>query len=277
MSDSQIPEDVRASTPFHAQGRVIVVTGGGSGIGRALVQRFVAEGARCVVAADRDEAAARDAARQAGPAAVAVFCDVASEPGTRGLIETTEARFGPIDLFCANAGVSVQGGAGLPDGQWQRLWEINVMAHVHAARQLVPRMLARGGGHLLFTASAAGLLSQFDAPYAVTKHAALAFAEWLSIAHGGQGLGVSCLCPQGVDTPLFRAESAARQQGMSAQVRTPQEVAALVVQALAEGRFLILTHPETQEYVARRALTRERWLRGMRKLQGVAQASLPGP
>lgn len=266
-----------ASIPFSAEGQVVVVTGGASGIGRALAQQFLQDGARCVVLADRDEAAARAAAQALGPGAVAVFCDVAVEQGTRRLIDDTEARFGPIGLLCANAGVSAAGGEQLPDAQWQRLWDINVMAHVHAARLLVPRMLARGGGHLLVTASAAGLLSQFDAPYAVTKHAAVAFAEWLSIAYGEQGLGVSCLCPQGVDTPLFRAEPQERQQRMSADVRSPAEVARTVSQGLAEGRFLILSHPQTQDFVARRALARERWLRGMRKLQGVAQASLPNP
>lgn len=255
-----------ASTPFHVAGKVIVVTGGASGIGLAMARRFLHDGAATVVIADRRATAAQQAAKELGAQAMA--CDVSEESQTRRLVDETEARFGPIDLFCANAGVSIDGGEQLPDSDWQRLWQVNVMAIVHAARVLTPRMLARGGGHFLITASAAGLLSQADAPYAVTKHAALSFAEWLSIKYGARGLGVSCLCPLGVDTPLFRAEPAAKRARMSERVLTANEVADSVAVALREGRFLILSHEETQGFVERRALDRERWLRGMRKLQG---------
>lgn len=252
---------------WSARGRVVVVTGGASGIGAALARRYARDGARVVVA-DRDAAAARTVAAEIGGTAQA--CDVAQEAQTIHLIDDTESRIGPIALFCANAGVSVRGGEELPDRDWQRLWDINLMAHVHAARALVPRMLARGKGRFLFTASAAGLLSQFDAPYAVTKHAAVAFAEWLSITYGDRGIVVSCLCPGGVDTPLFRAESAQRQALMSAQVISPEAVADVAVRGVAEGRALVLSHPDVQGFVERRATEHERWLRGMRRLHARA-------
>lgn len=158
-----------------------------------------------------------------------------------------------------------------PDADWQRLWQINVMAHVHAARALVPRMLARGGGHLLFTASAAGLLSQFDAPYAVTKHAAVAHAEWLAITHGGEGLGVSCLCPLGVDTPMLQAEAGARRELMSAGLLSAEAVAQATLDALAADEFLILPHPQVREYMRRRGDDHARWLQAMRQFHAQAR------
>jgi NAD(P)-dependent dehydrogenase (short-subunit alcohol dehydrogenase family) len=249
-------------------GAVVVVTGGGSGIGAAMARRFAKEGAAHVVVTDRDAAAAQAVAREIGGHAVAA--DATHEHQTRALIDWAESHCGPIDLFCANAGVTAHGGVELPDAQWQRLWQVNVMAHVHAARELVPRMLQRGRGHLLFTASAAGLLSQFDAPYAVTKHAAVAFAEWLSITHGDQGLGVSCLCPQGVDTPMLRAEDDTRRELMSQGLLSADAVADAVVRGLAAGDFLILPHPEVADYMRRRADDHPRWLRSMRRLHAQA-------
>jgi NAD(P)-dependent dehydrogenase (short-subunit alcohol dehydrogenase family) len=254
------------------QGRVVVVTGGGSGIGAALVRRFAAEGARAVVVVDRDEAAARAVAGPCGGKGHAAQLDVADGVATAALVERVENELGPIGPFCANAGVGVPEGPYPPDAVWQRLWGVHLMAHVHAARALVPRMTARataqeGGGWLLFTASAAGLLSQPDAPYAVTKHAAVAHAEWLAITHGGQGLGVACLCPGAVDTPMLRAEPAARRAAVSTgqAALSADEVAGIVVQGLAEERFLILTQPQVAEWEARKVADRERWLRGMRR------------
>lgn len=250
-------------------GAVVVITGGGSGIGAAMAQRFMNEGAAHVVVSDRDADAAQAVAQAIGGHAVAA--DVAQECQTRALIDWAEAHCGPIDLFCANAGMTARGGVELPDAQWQQLWQVNVMAHVHAARALVPRMLKRGRGHLLFTASAAGLLSQFDAPYAVTKHAAVALAEWLSITHGGQGLGVSCLCPQGVDTPMLRAEDDTRRALMSQGLLSADMVAEAVVRGLEAGDFLILPHPEVAVYMQRRGDDHARWLHSMRRLHAQAR------
>lgn len=251
------------------QDTVVVVTGGGSGIGAALARACAQAGAAQVVVSDRDAAAAETVARAIGGHAMAA--DVADEAQTVALIDETERRFGPIGLFCANAGVSVQGGVERPDADWQRLWQINVMAHVHAARALVPRMLARGGGHLLFTASAAGLLSQFDAPYAVTKHAAVAHAEWLAITHGGEGLGVSCLCPLGVDTPMLQAEAGARRELMSAGLLSAEAVAQATLDGLAADEFLILPHPQVREYMRRRGDDHARWLQTMRQFHAQAR------
>jgi NAD(P)-dependent dehydrogenase (short-subunit alcohol dehydrogenase family) len=249
-------------------GAVVVITGGGSGIGAAMARRFAKEGARHVVVSDREEASAQAVAREIGGHAVPV--DVAQEHQTRGLIDWVESHCGPIDLFCANAGITARGGVELPDEQWQRLWQVNLMAHVHAARVLVPRMTQRGRGHLLFTASAAGLLSQFDVAYAVTKHAAVALAEWLSITHGDQGLGVSCLCPLGVDTPMLRAEDDTRRELMSHGLISPDAVAAAVMHGLSADEFLILPHPEVREFMRRRAEDHPRWLRSMRRLHAQA-------
>ena len=181
--------------------RIIVVTGAASGIGRALAQRFHKEGAKLIVCSDIDGDGATETATSVG--GVAFRTDVSKEADIVHLIETVEKDHGPIDLFCSNAGIGIGGGAEAPDEGWQRIWDINVMAHVWAARHLVPRMAARGGGYLLNTASAAGLLSQIgSAPYAVTKHAAVGLAEWLSITHGDQGIKVSVLCPQAVRTAM---------------------------------------------------------------------------
>jgi len=255
--------------------KVAVVTGGASGIGRALAGRFVAEGARAVVVADLDEAAARAAAGDVG-AALGLAVDVSSDADTQRLIETTEARFGPVDLFCANAGIGSGLGLDAPDDVWDRMLDVNVRAHVLAARRLVPGWLARGQGYFLSTASAAGLLTQIgDAPYAVTKHAAVAFAEWLAVTYGQRGVGVSCLCPMGVDTPLLRGGLGLEDdEGLGARVveaagaiLQPEEVADVVVRGLADERFLILPHPEVGEFFRRRSTDHDRWLHGMQRLQ----------
>src|SRR5262245_1511559 len=245
--------------------RVCVVTGGASGIGRALATRFAADGARAVVVVDRDAGGTQAVAGSIG--GIAMPADVASEDDIRRVIDHTETRCGPIDLFCSNAGILVAGGPEVPTAEWQRIWDVNVMAHVLVARHLVPRMLARGGGYLLNTASAAGLLSQIgSAPYAVTKHAAVAFAEWLSITYGDRGLVVSVLCPQAVRTAMTDGIPGGGVAGIDGMLE-PEQIAEVVVEGLAEERFLILPHPTVAEYVRRKGEDVERWLRGMRRLQ----------
>ncbi|MFP5260580.1 MAG: SDR family oxidoreductase [Blastocatellia bacterium] len=244
--------------------RVAVVTGGGNGIGRALCRRFAAEGAAGVVVADLDaDAAARVAEEING---LAVTTDVSVEADIARLVDGATTRYGRVDLFCSNAGIGVDGGAEASDADWQRIWQINVMAHVYAARAVLPAMIERGEGYLLQTASAAGLLSQIgSAPYSVTKHAALAFAEWLAITHGGAGIRVSCLCPQGVRTEML--EKARGGAFLRDGALEPEQVADCVVKALAEERFLILPHAEVAEYFRRKADDYDRWIRGMRRLQ----------
>ena len=248
-------------------GAVAVVTGGGNGIGRALCRRFAAEGARGVVVSDIDGAAAEAVAEEIG--GLAVRTDVSSEADVVELVERAEAQFGPIDLFCANAGIGVLGGVDVSDGDWDRIWSINVMAHVYAARALLPGWLARGEGYLLHTASAAGLLTNLGtAPYSVTKHAVVGLAEWLAITHGDAGIKVSCLCPQGVRTNMLsQASAAGGGQLLDPTAIEPEQVADAVVQGLADERFLILPHPEVAEFFQRKANDYDRWLGGMRKLQ----------
>lgn len=256
-------------------GKVVVVTGGASGIGKALCERFGAEGAAAVVVADIDDRGAAQVARGlegSGTRARAIRCDVADERQIAALVQTTEAEIGAIGLFCSNAGIAIAGGVEVADADWERIWAVNVMAHVRAARALVPLMAARGGGYLLTTASAAGLLTNLgSAPYSVTKHAAVALAEWLSITHAADGIRVSCLCPQGVRTPMLLGgldadePSAASVLAAGAMIE-PEAVADAVVHALAEERFLVLPHPEVAVYERHRAEDRERWLAGMRRL-----------
>ncbi len=246
--------------------RVVVVTGGASGIGRALAERFVAERARAVIIADVAPGLTSVAA---DIGAHPVRCDVSSEADIVALIDSVETAHGPIDLFCANAGIGSNGGLDLPDDVWRRTIDINLMAHVYSARALIPRMAARGGGYLLHTASAAGLLtSPGAAPYAVTKHAAVALAEWIAITHGHEGIKISCLCPQGVTTPLVMdtpgelATDVVIAQGMI----EPADVADAVVTGLRDERFLILPHPQVREYAVNRASDHDRWIRGMQRL-----------
>ncbi|MBW2413997.1 MAG: SDR family oxidoreductase [Deltaproteobacteria bacterium] len=242
----------------------VVVTGGASGIGRSLCLRFATEGARAVVVADRDEEGAARVAVECGGEPFAL--DVSDEAGVRALVAQAEERSGPVDLFVSNAGIGIGGGVEVPDDEWQRIWDINVMAHVYAARALLPGILERGEGYLVSTASAAGLLTQIgSAPYAVTKHAAVALAEWLAVTYGERGLKVSVLCPQAVRTAMTAGGDggAAGVDGMM----EPEQVADCVVEALDEERFLILPHPEVEEYMQRKAGDYDRWLRGMQRLQ----------
>ena len=243
--------------------KIIVVTGAASGIGRALAQRFAAEGAKAVVCVDRNEPGAQATATAIGGTAFRV--DVSKEDEIAGLIETVERDIGPIDLFCSNAGIGVGGGAEAANADWQRIWDINVMSHVWAARHLVPRMVARGGGYLLNTASAAGLLSQIgSAPYAVTKHAAVGLAEWLAITHGDDGIKVSVLCPQAVRTAMTAGnpDGVASIDGMM----EPEELAEVTVGCIEREEFLILPHPEVLQYMRNKTNDYGRWIGGMRKL-----------
>jgi NAD(P)-dependent dehydrogenase (short-subunit alcohol dehydrogenase family) len=244
-------------------GRVAVVTGGAHGIGAALARRFAAEGARMVVVADIDFPSAQRLAGEIGGFAASV--DVTQEADVQRLVEETIQRFGTIDLFCSNAGIFIDGGVDTPDATWKRILDVNVMAHIYAARAVLPRMLARGEGYLLQTVSAAGLLTSIgSAPYAVTKHAAMALAEWIAITHGDEGIKVSVICPQGVRTNMLMndPENFLVEGSVSAE-----EVAEAAIRGIADERFLILPHPEVAEYFRRKAQDYDRWLRGMRRLQ----------
>jgi NAD(P)-dependent dehydrogenase (short-subunit alcohol dehydrogenase family) len=251
--------------------RHVVVTGAARGIGAALARRFAAAGARVVVADIGDTSSVADSL----PQAVGVTVDVGSEQGNVDLIARAEEAFGPIDLFFANAGVG--GGTDLdtPEESWQQAFDVNINAHRWAAKHLIDGWLARGEGYFCSTASAAGLLVQIgSAPYTVTKRAAVAFAEWLSVTYGDRGVRVSCLCPQGVNTDMLRAgDDPALGGGGTQVVRSagvvlePEQVADVVADAIAEERFLILPHPEVHEFVRRKADDPDRWLAGMRKLQ----------
>lgn len=246
--------------------KVAVVTGGANGIGRALCRRFAAEGARAVVVADMDSEGAAKLAEEID--GISVATDVSIEADIVNLVNRAMAAYGAIDLFCSNAGIGTPGGADEPNDVWQRIWEVNVMAHVYAARAVIPAMRARGEGYILATASAAGLLAQIgSAPYSVTKHAAVAFAEWLSITHGNAGIKVSCLCPQGVNTDLLRRSAGGPGDFLRENALEPEDVADAVVKGIDEERFLILPHPEVEEYFRRKGMDYDRWLRGMRRLQ----------
>jgi len=246
--------------------RVVVVTGGARGIGRALARRFASAGAEIVIVADVDPDSAWAVAREIG--GMAIRCDVSRETEVARLVEKVEIAKGRIDIFCSNAGIGVGGGPETANAEWQRIWDVNVMAHVYVARHVLPGMLARKEGYLLGTVSAAGLLNHmFAAPYGVTKAAALSFFEWLSIAHGDDGIRVSCLCPQGVKTDMLAAE---RRQGLdflTATALEPDQVAEIVLQGIRDEKFLILPHPEVADYFSRKATDYDRWLKGMRRLR----------
>jgi NAD(P)-dependent dehydrogenase (short-subunit alcohol dehydrogenase family) len=261
-------------------GKVAVVTGGASGIGRAMAMRFAAAGARGVVVADLNGAGARAVASEIAAAhpdrAIGVTCDVTLETQVAELTAAAEEAFGPIDLFCANAGVAVGTDPATPDDVWDLAFDVNIRAHILAARHLLPGWLERGSGYFLSTASAAGLLSQIgSAPYAVTKHAAVAFAEWLSITYRDRGVRVSCLCPMGVNTSMLNSglglegmeRAVAATVTAAGAVLEPEEVAEVVVEGLRDERFLILPHPEVLTFFQRKASDYDRWLAGMRRLQ----------
>jgi len=243
--------------------KIVVVTGAASGIGRALAHRFKQEGAKLVVCSDLNRDGAAKTAKDVE--GIAFTTDVSREEDIKRLIEDVETKHGAIDLFCSNAGIGFAGGPEVSNERWQKIWDVNVMAHVWAARHLLPRMLARGGGYLFSTASAAGLLSQIgSAPYAVTKHAAVAFAEWLAITYGDRGIKVSVLCPQAVRTAMTAGnpDGVASVDGMI----EPEVVAEACVRAIAAEDILVLPHAEVHEYMQRKANDPNRWIAGMRKL-----------
>ena len=247
-------------------GRVVVVTGAAQGIGRALARRFATGGASAVIVADRNGDGARSVAGEIH--GTAVQCDMSDEADVKRLVERVEAEHGRIDIFCSNAGIAVAGGPEAPDSEWQRIWEVNVMAHVYVARHALPGMLRRREGYLLGTVSAAGLLNHvLAAPYGVTKAAALSFFEWLSIAHGDEGVRVSCLCPQGVRTDMLAAESREGIEFLTATALEPEQVAEEVLDGIRRESFLILPHPDVADYFRRKADDYDRWLRGMRRLR----------
>ena len=258
-------------------GKVVVITGGGSGIGAAMARRFAADGAEAVVVADLNLDSARQVAAEIGGAAEAL--DVADAAAVTDLAERTIARFGRVDLYCSNAGFATGVELDDPADLWHKAYDVHVMSHVYAARALLPHMLERGSGYLLNTASAAGLLtSPGDAPYSVTKHGAVALAEWLAVTYGGRGVGVSVLCPLGVATPLLMDPIAAGEPGAlavaaSGTIITAEQVADAVVAGLAAERFLILPHPEVGTFWAQKASDPDRWLAGVRRL--VAQQNRP--
>jgi NAD(P)-dependent dehydrogenase (short-subunit alcohol dehydrogenase family) len=245
--------------------KIAVVTGAASGIGRELAHRFTAEGAARVVVADLNADGVAEVANEIG--AVAMPCNVGVEAEVNALVEKTEKNVGPIDLFCSNAGIAVSGALETPISEWERCWQVNTMSHIYAARAVVPAMIERGGGYILNTVSAAGLLSQIgSATYSVTKHAAIGFAEWLSITYGDKGIKVSVLCPQAVRTAMTAGLENGGVAGVDGMIETGQ-LADTVIETLAEERFLILPHPQVEVYMQRKTADYDRWLAGMRRLQ----------
>jgi NAD(P)-dependent dehydrogenase (short-subunit alcohol dehydrogenase family) len=257
-------------------GAGVVVTGGGHGIGRAIAARMAAQGARVVVN-DIDEEAAREVANEIG-GGVAVPGDAASEDGVAELVATARDHLGKIDVYFANAGVDVGQGLDAPAEDWARAIDVNLMAHVRAAQQLVPAWLETGGGRLVVTASAAGLLTMLGSPvYSVTKHAAIGFAEWLSATYGHRGVVVQAICPQGVRTRMLDQAGPLQELLSHDTALEPEQVADAVYHALQDDRFLILPHPEVAKYYAFRATNTDGWLAGMRKLQAKLDAAAAGP
>ena len=260
------------------EGRHTVVTGAASGIGRALALRFAEEGARAVTVADFNEAGAREVADQIG--GVAVRFDAGDPGDVAALVSRATEANGPIDLFFSNAGVpGPDGGPEGPDEEWDATWRINVMSHVWASRAVLPAMVERGEGYLVNTASAAGLLTQVSAlAYSVTKAAAVSLAEWLHITYGDAGIRVSCLCPQGVRTPMLdlaMEEPAGAAALAAGGFLEPEDVAASVVDGIREERFLILPHEEVARHLALKGADPERWLKGMRRIVRDARGSEP--
>lgn len=245
--------------------KVVVVTGAGSGIGEAIARRISQESPRGLVLADINEVGINRLSDELGATPITV--DVSSEADNQRLIDSASQLFGPIDLFCANAGIGFLGNEQTEASEWERMWQINTMSHVYAARYLIPGWLGRGEGYFLSTASAAGLLTNLKAAqYSVTKHAAVAFSEWLAVTYGDRGIRVSCLCPMGVDTPLLDVDSDFRKLLEPDAIPAPA-VAEAVVAGIRAEKFLILPHPEVERYIQNKANDYDRWIVGMQKLQ----------
>jgi NAD(P)-dependent dehydrogenase (short-subunit alcohol dehydrogenase family) len=263
------------------EGKNVVVTGASGGIGGSLVRALLERGARSVVAADLNAGGVERLSEELGATRVlARVLDVADEGATRSLVAELEGTIGSIDVWFANAGLATGSGVDGLDEDWERQWRINVMSHVYAARALLPRWIERGEGHLVTTASMAGILTAVgDAAYSTTKHAAVGFSEWLAFTYAGQGVGVSCVCPGAVDTAMLRAGGAGDAAKASAvigggDVLAPEEAAVQILDGLEQNLFLILTHPEMHEFVVGKAQDPERWIRGMTKLWARAQSLL---
>lgn len=255
--------------------KVIVVTGGAGGIGAGLLRRFAQEGAAGLVVADLDPL--RTATMAAEVNGLAVPTDVSKEAEIQALIARATQHYGRVDVLCSNAGIIVDGGLDTPDADWQRCWDVNLMAHVYGARAVLPQMLERGEGYLLNTASAAGLLAHpTSATYNVSKHAAVSLAEWLAMNYGDKGIRVSCLCPQGVRTEMLLGKTGDRQNFLVAGSVSTEEVAEVVIQAMRDERFLVLPHPEVLGYVQGKAADHDRWLGGMRRLRAKSEAMASG-
>ena len=245
--------------------KIAIVTGAGSGIGRAMAKQFIKEGARQVIIADLLFVFKQKTAYEIG--ARAIKTDVANEQEVINLIRTVEQDYGQIDLLCNNAGIGVGGGPETPNEDWQRIWEINVMAHIYATRAALPNMLQRGEGYILNTASAAGLLTQIgSAPYAVTKHAAVAYAEWLAVTYGDRGIKVSALCPQAVRTAMTANIEGGGVAGVDGMME-PEELCDSVIDTLNAETFLVLPHKEVLTYMQRKTADYDRWIKGMMRLQ----------
>ncbi len=250
---------------MHLKDKVIVITGAGSGIGEALARRFAEESPAGLVLADLNMTTVEGVAADIG--AIARQTDVSDPDANKALIEETEDRFGPIDLFCANAGIGFVGDEQTDPSDWDRMWQVNLMSHVHAAKHLIPGWVARGEGYFLSTASAAGLLTNLKAvQYSVTKHAAVSFAEWLSVTYGYAGVKVSCLCPMGVNTPFVRTATEFEAL-LGPDLIEAAAVADAVVDGIAHESFLILPHPDVERFFQNKANDYDRWIEGMRKLQ----------
>ena len=279
MSQTDVPSPPSPRSPV--AGKVVAITGAASGIGRAMANVFAAAGAKALSLSDimpgAVETVADEIAATHGIEVLATITDVSDETQVEAFIDRTEEHLGPIDLFCGNAGIFVFGGPEVSTTDWDRIMGVNVMAHVYASRVLVPRMIERGGGTLLLTVSAAGLLTQIgSAPYSVTKHAALGLAEWLSITYGDQGLTVHALCPQAVATGMTAGIDGGGVAGVDGML-SAEAVAEAALTGLGAGELLIFPHAEVQEYARRRADDHERWLRGMRRLQGLFADFVPPP
>jgi len=246
--------------------KIIVVTGAASGIGRELVKRFTAEGAKAIMAADINQEGVEETAKMFGCSSRRV--DVSNEQDIIDLIEQTEETLGPIDLFCSNAGVGAGRDLQSPNAEWEFSWNVNVMSHLYAARHMVPRMVERGGGYLMNTASAAGLLNQIaGAAYGTTKHAAVGFGEWVALTYAHQGIKVSMLCPQAVRTAMTAQGNASTDAAAVDGMMEPSELAEVVVESLRKESFLILPHPEVLDYMRRKTSDYDRWIGGMNRLQ----------
>jgi NAD(P)-dependent dehydrogenase (short-subunit alcohol dehydrogenase family) len=278
-SSGYIRHSFKSDSKMDLIDKVTVITGAGSGIGRALATRFAARGAQYVICTDLNAASAEQTAAMIGERARGYALDVGDEAAIESLVQKVEKQFGGIDVFVSNAGYGQGGGLNLPTEDWMKMMNVHTWAHLAAARAVIPGMIERGGGYLLSTASAAGLLTQIDSgPYAVSKHAAVALAEWLSINYGEKGIGVSVLCPQAVRTNIvanaIRPESkkpggqrASSGQASGDGVLEPEFVADACIQAMAENRFLVLPHPEVETYFQRKAADYDRWLGGMRRFK----------